>query len=195
MRTRLITSLALFGLVVAGIVPAKADDFGILDLMRGLAKTRERRASFVEEKHLAALTEPLISRGDLDYWAPAHLVKHTIAPVEERLEVEGSRLTIDRPSEGEHRSLSLDTQPEIKTFVEAIRSTLAGDLPTLREYYDVGFLGSRAQWQLTLVPRSQRARDFLRVVRIEGTDDRLSRVEFSERSGDSSTMTIRSEQP
>jgi hypothetical protein len=170
--------------------PGHAEEFGVADLMHMLAQVKESRATFVEEKRLAALTEPLILRGDLEYRAPAHLMKRTVAPIQESLEVDGSQLSVTKPGEGMNQTLSLDTYPEIKIMVAAIRGTLAGDIDTLREYYEVGFSGSRPAWELTLVPRSKRVREFLRVVRISGAEQRMTSMEMIEGSGDTTLMTI-----
>ena len=183
-------ALLATGLVLCLPVGGQSAEFSILDLMHSLAQVKESRATFVEEKHLAALTEPLLLHGDLDYRAPAHLVKRTVAPIEETIEVDGSQLSIGKPGEGMRQSLSLDAYPEIKIFVAAIRATLAGDLDTLRDYYEVGFSGTPQAWELTLVPRSRRVREFLRVVRISGTAQQMTSVEMIEGSGDTSLMTI-----
>jgi hypothetical protein len=190
MRLFLQRGLLAACLSLCASVPGHAEEFSIFDLMRTLAQVKESRATFVEEKHLAALTEPLLLRGDLNYRAPAHLVKRTVAPIEETIEVDGAQLSIAKPGEGMRQSLSLDAYPEIKIFVAAIRATLAGDLDTLRDYYEVGFSGSRPAWELTLVPRSRRVREFLRVVRISGVEERMTGVEMIEGSGDTSRMTI-----
>jgi hypothetical protein len=190
MRSSLRRGLLAAYLSLCAPIAGQAAEFSIFDLMNSLSQVKESRASFVEEKHLAALTEPLRSRGDLDYRAPAHLVKRTVAPIEETIEVDGSQLSIARPSEGKRQSLSLDSYPDIKVFVVAIRATLAGDLDTLRQSYEVGFSGTAQAWELTLVPRSRRVREFLRVVLISGTGQQMTRMEMIEGSGDTSLMTI-----
>ena len=62
--------------------------------MARLAQAPQRRANFVEEKTLAALTVPLRSEGRLEYRRPDHLEKITTAPQYESLVVEGGRLVI-----------------------------------------------------------------------------------------------------
>jgi hypothetical protein len=169
-----------------------AQEFGITQLMQLLTQVKERHATFTEEKRLAALTEPLVASGDLDYRAPSYLRKRTLTPVqaEETIEVDGNQLQLIKPADKINQSLSLDSYPEIKIMVAAIRGSLSGDIATLREFYEVGFSGTRAEWELTLVPRSKRVREFLRVINIGGKDDRLYRVETVEGSGDSSLMTV-----
>jgi hypothetical protein len=159
--------------------------------MGKLSAVKESRASFREEKSLAALATPLVSEGTLRYVAPAHLEKHTTAPTREDLVVDGDKLTIRKPSENLDRTLRLEQQPQIRALVESIRSTLAGDLQTLRRYYSVGLDGSPERWRLTLVPLDAGTREFLKFVRIDGSGHDLVSVETVEPNGDTSHMTIR----
>jgi len=159
--------------------------------MGTLSAVKESRASFREEKSLAALATPLVSEGTLLYAAPAHLEKHTTAPTQEDLVVDGDQLTIRKPSENLNRTLRLEQQPQIRALVESIRSTLAGDLRTLRRYYSVGLDGSPEHWRLTLVPLDSGTREFLKLVRIDGSGHDLVGVETVEPNGDTSHMTIR----
>ena len=169
---------------------AWAADISIGSLMTMMSQVRESRAVFREEKTMAALNAPLESQGTLHYVAPAKLEKHTTAPNEELLAVDGDQLTLAKPAEKMRQTLRLDQQPEIRAFVESIRGTLAGDLPTLERYYSVGLDGTSDKWRLTLVPLSSRARDYLKVIRIEGSGPAIRRFESVEAGGDSSSMTI-----
>jgi Outer membrane lipoprotein carrier protein LolA-like len=158
--------------------------------MGTLSAVRESRGSFREEKSLAALATPLVSEGTLHYVAPAHLEKRTSGPTREDLVVDGDELTIRKPSENLNRTLRLEQQPQIRALVESIRSTLAGDLSTLRRYYSVGLDGSTERWRLTLVPLDSRTREFLKVVRIDGIGRDIVGVDTVEANGDTSHMTI-----
>lgn len=163
--------------------------------MAALATVRESRAAFAEEKALAALTTPLVSRGTLLYAAPSRLEKRTETPFQERVAVDGDRLTYERPAEGVRRALDLDAAPELRGLVEAVRGTLAGDLAALRRHYSVGYEGTQDAWRLTLVPVDPRVRELLKVVRVDGAGADLRRVETVEADGDVSTMTIEPARP
>lgn len=158
--------------------------------MTALSRVREVRSSFREEKELAGLTAPLESSGILVYDAPGHLEKHTDAPIEERIVVDGDWLTYTKPADGTHYTLSLAKAPELRGLVEAVRGTLAGDLDGLRRYYDVSLAGSTDDWQLTLIPVDGRVENVLASVRIDGRATDLRQVETVEANGDVSRMTI-----
>lgn len=160
-----------------------------------MSRVRESRAAFREEKDLAALAEPLVSRGTLLYAAPSRLERHTAEPAEESIVVEGDRLTWSRPAEGMRRTLRLEQAPELRGLVEAVRGTLAGDVVALRRYYSVGLEGAEDAWRLTLVPVDAGVKALLKVVRVDGSGTDLRRVETVEADGDVTTMTIEAAVP
>jgi hypothetical protein len=157
--------------------------------MQRLADVKERDATFREEKHLASLTQPLVSNGVLHYAAPAQVEKHTLAPVEEDLAVDGDHLTMTRAGAAP-QSLQLSDQPELHALVTGIRGTLAGDLPALEHDYSVGLEGTPERWRLTLVPLNDRVQHFLKVIRIDGRDGEVDDMQTVDANGDTSDMTI-----
>ena len=140
--------------------------------MRALAARTSGQADFLEEKALPELALPLPSTGTLSWQAPDRLEKRTEDPIRERLTVEGDRLTFERPDQGIRRELSLDQSPELRPLVEAVRSTLAGDLATLRRYYGIGFEGDPAgEWRMVLTPLSARLRVAVQRIEVTGRAD------------------------
>lgn len=153
------------------------------EVMAGLAAVRESRAQFVEEKELPELERPLVSRGLLSWRAPGRLEKRTLEPEEEVFLVEGDMLTLTRPGRGIRETLPLDTAPEIRPLVEAIRATLAGDLATLRTHHEVTFSGDAARWRIVLVPLSVRVLAAVQRITLEGEGAFLRVVETQGRDG------------
>lgn len=181
-------SVAL-GLFVAAAGAPPAGDWGVEDLMRALGAVKASRATYVELKHVAILTTPLQSRGRLVYTAPGRLEKHALAPLRESLVLEGDQLTLESPG-GQRRTLRLQEQPVVSAFVESIRSTLAGDLATLRRHYTVRLEGGERQWRLALEPRDAQVRQWVSEITFTGSRERISSIEFVETGGDRSVMTI-----
>jgi len=179
--------------------PAVAADWGVEQLMRELGQVKSSRAQFVERKHLAILTAPLESSGTLVYTAPGRLEKHTLAPRRESLVLERDRLTLERPAENrdrnQRRTFALQDQPVIWSFVESIRSTLAGDLATLSRFYQVTLDGGERQWRLTLKPIEPDMQNFVSEIRIGGSRNRIDTIEIIETQGDRSVMTITADAP
>lgn len=158
--------------------------------MSRLAAVPARRATFTEEKSIAALTEPVRSEGWLAYRRPDHLEKTTTGPNRESLMVDGDRLSIITDDQ-QPRIIELDSEPSLRALVDAVRGTFSGDLAALRRSYDVAMQGTSAAWRLTLTPREQSLQRLLRRVTVDGTRTELRAVRIVQANGDESLMTIR----
>jgi outer membrane lipoprotein-sorting protein len=151
--------------------------------MAALRAVPASRATFVEEKEVPELDRPLVSRGTLAWRAPDRLEKRTTDPAPELFLIEGDRLTLERPERGMRETLALDTAPEIRPLIEALRATLAGDIATLRHHHEVSFSGDTARWRIVLVPRSLRLRGAVQRITLEGTGGFLAVVETQGNDG------------
>jgi len=174
---------------------ASAADWGLEQLMHALAQVKSSKARFVERKEMEILSSPLESSGTLIYTAPDRLEKHTLKPRQESLVLEGSRLTLESKARHQRRTFELQEQPVIGAFVESIRSTLAGDLATLKRYYEVSLSGGESDWRLLLKPSASDMRRFVSEIRISGSRDGIGTIEITEIQGDRSVMTIVPEKP
>jgi hypothetical protein len=165
-------------------------DWGLPQLMQSLAQVQTSQARFVERKHLKVLDVALTSSGTLSFRAPDHLEKHTLEPKDESLVLEQGVLTIENRTRNIKRTLVVQQYPAVWAFVESIRSTLAGDLPTLERFYRVELKGGAAKWRMHLLPVEQRTRDMVSEIVISGRADRVTAIEMREANGDLSTMTV-----
>lgn len=159
-------------------------------LMLDLRAVKIAKAKFVEQKYLRILSEPLESSGTLFYIAPYRLEKYTERPNPESLVVDRDKLTIVSDQGRRRRTLVLQDYPQIWAFVESIRATLAGDLPSLRRFYDVDLEGNAEAWQLLLRPSDPKTREMVRSIRIDGRRNSLHSIEIREADGDRSVMTV-----
>lgn len=159
-------------------------------LMRELGQVKASNARFTERRHLALLTAPLESSGTLVYVAPDRLEKHTLRPRPESMVLEREELTIESKDRKQRRTLLLKDYPVIWAFVESIRATLAGDLPTLSRFYQVGLDGGERRWRLTLKPKEPGMQEVVSEIRISGDRDSINAIEMIETGGDRSVMTI-----
>lgn len=191
MNSGLRLALALLG--AAQIAAALAQVEGKLSLeqlMHELAQVKSARGKFVERKYLAMLEAPLESSGTLFYAAPARLEKHMLAPRQESLILDGDTLVIDNKHTGKRRSLTLQENPVVWGFAEGIRSTLKGDLGTLRRFYKVELEGDLRAWRLRLEPTEPRMRQAAAEIRLAGSGTWVNRIEILEAGGDRSETVI-----
>ena len=168
-------------LVLPALLATPARAATLEEVMRGFAAIRASTARFSEEKSMPELDLPLPSRGTLSWRAPDWLEKHTTAPQEEILRIEGELLTLER--RGERRALLLDQAPELRPLVEAMRATLAGDAATLARHHDVGFAMTASGWRMVLVPRSPRTRAAVQRITLSGSGAAIRFVETQENGG------------
>jgi len=173
--------------IAAAKVPQKWD---LPALMQTLSHAPQGETRFTERKTLSLLKEPLTLTGTLSYRRPSWLEKHILTPFDERYTVDGDTLTIDNPSQQLHKSLSLSSYPTLWAFVESIRAPLAGDLEVLQRFYRISLGGSQKNWLLALVPIEPEMAKLVRLIRLKGSGNRITRVEIDEANGDSSVMLI-----
>jgi len=197
---RVWTVLLLFaaGVCSSAAVAAEAGDvagWDIKRLMQELGQVKTAKGRFVERKHLGILNVPLEFSGTLVYVAPSRLEKHTLAPRMESLVLDREELTIESKERNQRRALVLLDYPVIWAFVESIRSTLAGDLPTLSRFYQVSLEGGERRWRLTLKPSEPGMQDVVSEIRISGERSWINTIEIIETGGDRSVMTITRDAP
>ena len=158
---------------------------GLMDLM---AKVPAREDRFTETKTLAMLTQPMVLKGTLAYVRPNRVEKHITSPYAEHLIVQGDQLTLSS-KEGTKR-IAVDSHPLIRSFIEAIRASLAGEVAVLRRLYHIKLQGTQQDWMLTLRPLDARAAEYLTSITLTGHGDRLTTVDIREAGGDRSVMQI-----
>ena len=175
---------AAFLLGLAALIPVRASAQPaapppvVEALMRAMRAVPERRDAFTEERAIPELDLPLPSSGVLLWRAPDRLEKHTTSPIDERLRVEGNRLSYERADRGIRRDFGLDDQPEMRALVEAVRATLAGDLAALSRHYEAAFDGApAADWRLTLTPLSTRVRAAVQRIHLSGRGAQILAVD------------------
>ncbi len=168
---------------------------GIEQLMQNLGQVKSVRGRFAERKYMAMLTAPLDSSGTLIYTAPGRLEKYTLLPKPETLILDQDKLVIEYKERNQRRTLVLQDYPVIWAFVESIRSTLAGDLRTLKRFYRTSLEGSEDQWRLSLTPAEPKMQTMVKEIHIGGSRNRVRTIEIIEAAGDRLVMTITEDAP
>ena len=178
--------VALALMPVSGI--SDAAELDIDQLMHGLAQTRSGYAGFVEKKYIAMLDRPVESSGELFYSAPNRLEKHTIRPKPESMILDNGTLVIERGRQ--KHTLQLQGYPELATFIDSIRGTLAGDRKALERNYRLSLDGGVERWTLQLLPVDEKMQAIIHRIRITGVRYAVRSIEINRSDGDSSLMLI-----
>ena len=164
-------------------------------LMQGLAQVKESRATFTEQKFLTILKQPLESSGTLLYQSPDRLEKHTLSPKLESLVLHQGELTIDIKARNIKRTLVLQDYPAVWAFVESIRSTLAGDLPTLERFFKIELEGNSAAWKIKLSPIESKTRKVVSEILFSGNGSKVDSINIIETNGDHSLIRVVEDKP
>jgi Outer membrane lipoprotein carrier protein LolA-like len=186
--SRLSTLLVQIVMLVPGAAAA-APEWGVQDLMNRLAAVTQVEAKFTERKTLAILREPLLSSGMLRYRSPDYLQKQVVEPRPETYEVKAGHLFIEIPGE-DHTEIDLDQYPPLRSIVESIRATMAGDLNTLARFYRIEVSGQAEGWTLRLESRDEEIARYVTTILIGGRDARVLAIDTLESDGDRSVMTL-----
>ena len=189
--TRILAEAAA-AVLAASVLSSAASEPGLdaRQLMQMLASVKSATASFVETRHSALLKTPLVSRGRLSYRRPDRLEKHVESPRDERIVLQGDRLTIDTPAGSRNVTGIAGNAPGIGTLIEAVRATRAGDLPVLEHDFELEVAGTRDDSRLRLTPRTPELAQYVSAVTVSGTGARVRRIEVLETSGDRTVMQI-----
>ncbi|WP_455210577.1 LolA-related protein [Kaarinaea lacus] len=158
-------------------------------LMNELGQVQSVQSTFEEIKTMELLNEPLRSSGKLVYKAPDYLEKRVLEPQASYYIVAGDQVRVGSAQHKE-RQLVLFQFPALEAFIAALRGTLAGDIKTLREYYDVNFSGDTNQWTLQLVPKNDEMLLYVKKIYIYGNGNKINQIDTLETNGDHSSMTI-----
>ena len=196
-------TLALLGALLAALVgapgeaaPSAQDDppLELESLAAEFAAMPGLSARFREEKHLALLQEPLVSRGVLYFARPRRLVRHMHEPVASTLLVQGEQIAFS----GAHgiRTLDLAESPTLLALVDSIRLLLAGDVEALRESFRVEFESAgdsdERAWEIRLEPLPPPVREVIASIAIAGRGRTPLELRVVETGGDE-TLTRFSE--
>lgn len=155
------------------------------ELLEEFAKMPGLYAEFKEEKHMALLAAPLVSKGTL-HFSRDRLARHTTSPLRSSLVIQGNR--IDFGDEQGHDSIDFSQNQVVKLFVESFTKILAGDRAALERIYKIDFEpmgepGERA-WKLTLKPKVEPMTKYIDRLEVEGKGLSFSVMRMYEVGGD-----------
>ena len=176
------------GPAMSGSAAAVATPFTLAQLFERLRARPRAKARFVEWRQISELTVPLESAGELEFSAPARLVKRTLRPRAETLMLDGTRLVVEQG--GTSRSFQAETLPGVAALVGGLRSLLAGDLAALTADFTLELDGGVEDWILTAQPRSGAAQAMLDRLVVRGGADGVAVLEVELSGGDVSVTRI-----
>lgn len=186
----LVKSLSALALL---LISSLAQAFDLQQLSAQLAKPDVVHGQFVQEKHLRALPQPLISKGSFVLaknhgllWllkTPLHQDYRISAKGIARRDGTGWQLLPNKSAGAEQNRLFL--------------AVLQGDSRGLQRDFELALSGDAQQWQLTLTPRSLLLQQVFKQINIDG-GALVQTIELLETQGDSTVLRMQNstaEQP
>ena len=153
----------------------------------------ERRTAFVERRHSVLFRNPPETRGTLHFKPPTLLEREVTSPRRERVRIEGENVTLwteDENGKVVERKASLATIPQLANLVLTIRSTLAGDLATLRKMFRVTLQAPLPKWRVELTPIDEPVANAVSMITMSGDRGEVERIQFTETSGDRTELLL-----
>ncbi len=176
------------GLLLAGLAQ-QAMAFDLDQLSAQLGEPEVVRGSFIQEKHLRALPQPLTSRGHFVLAKDHGLLWLLERPLQQdyRIDTQG----IARRSEQGWQFVAQQsaTAQQNRLFL----AVLKGDSSGLRQDFELSLSGTAEAWQLDLTPRSVLLKQVFKAIVING-GELVQRIELQETQGDSTVLRLEDSQ-
>jgi len=140
-------------------------------------------ARFTEEKHLAMLDSPIVTKGTIHFVPPRRLARRAESPIASTLIIDGDKVQMGDGSGGQE--LDLGTNPVARMFVDSFVKLLAGDQAGLERIFKIQ-LSPRPKdgWQLVLVPRLPPMDKLIKDLTVRGEGLMVRELDVRESNGD-----------
>lgn len=193
-RCRAALALSLWGCLVpiawaiAAETTSPATATSLAALMQLLQQSGGVRADFVEQRTISILAEPIETRGTLYFAPPDRIARVTTHPGRSTAVIRGTRAEV--ADETGQRIFDLRTGDVAYSLISNIMVLLRGDLPVLRERYEIRFDADGPAWQLELIPRGDALKAIVTLVRVKGVGSTVTEMDTLETNGDATHATF-----
>jgi hypothetical protein len=177
-----------FLFLLAFALPVQADEL-LGSILKRLAEPPVIRAQFVQERSIADMTRPTVSRGRITVSRQDGVLWQIESPVKLVLAFTPNGVVETGP-DGVRRSRA-QRRGAVDTEVGRLMQSIVGaNEESLKTAFDAAAQGSLERWTLRLTPRAREMARFLREVRLGG-GRHLETIEIEETSGNSTMIRMR----
>jgi len=166
-------------------VSSWANAFELQQLSEQLAKPDVIHGQFIQEKHLRALPQPLISKGSFVLAKNHGLLWLLKTPLQQDYRITANGIA-RRDSNGWQLLPNKSAGAEQNRLFLAV---LQGDSSGLQQDFELALSGTAQQWQLTLTPRSVLLKQVFKQINIDG-GTLVQTIELLETQGDSTLLRM-----
>ncbi|GEM_PF-2486255 len=179
---------ALTGLLAwTGLVSAQA--LSVASLQRLLQDAPKHELRFQETRESQWLSSPIESSGSMNASATV-LEKMVEKPRRETWRILDDRMQLVTPGSNAVKEFMFSEAPAVAALARALRSAIAGDLPSLDKDFKLVPGGDERLWTLQLTPRRSDISRHLRQLELQGTGRYLQVIVIVEAQGDRTTTRL-----
>ena len=176
------------GLLLAGLAQ-QAMAFDLEQLSAQLGEPEVVRGSFIQEKHLRALPQPLTSRGHFVLAKDHGLLWLLERPLQQDYRIDAQGIARRSEQGWQFVAQQSATAQQNRLFL----AVLKGDSSGLRQDFELSLSGTAEAWQLDLTPRSVLLKQVFKAIVING-GELVQRIELQETQGDSTVLRLEDSQ-
>ncbi|MDT3310933.1 outer membrane lipoprotein carrier protein LolA [Pseudomonas sp. rhizo66] len=173
------------GAVALLAVCSLANAFDLQQLSEQLAKPDVIHGQFIQEKHLRALPQPLISKGSFVLAKNHGLLWLLKTPLQQDYRITAKGIA-RREGNGWQMLPNKSAGAEQNRLFLAV---LQGDSSGLQRDFELALSGDAQQWKLTLTPRSLLLKQVFNQINIDG-GTLVQTIELLETQGDSTVLRM-----
>ncbi|KAE9647631.1 outer membrane lipoprotein carrier protein LolA [Pseudomonas sp. PB103] len=177
-----VKSLSVLALLT---MSALANAFDLQQLSEQLAKPDVIHGQFIQEKHLRALPQPLISKGSFVLAKNHGLLWLLKTPLQQDYRISANGIA-RRDDNGWQMLPNKSAGAEQNRLFLAV---LQGDSSGLQRDFELALSGDAQQWKLTLTPRSLLLKQVFKQINIDG-GALVQTIELLETQGDSTVLRM-----
>ncbi|UUT13203.1 outer membrane lipoprotein carrier protein LolA [Pseudomonas zeae] len=167
------------------VMSSLANAFDLLQLSEQLAKPDVIHGQFIQEKHLRALPQPLISKGSFVLAKNHGLLWLLKTPLQQDYRITAKGIA-RRDGNGWQLLPNKSAGAEQNRLFLAV---LQGDSSGLQRDFELALSGDAQQWKLTLTPRSLLLKQVFNQINIDG-GTLVQTIELLETQGDSTVLRM-----
>lgn len=179
---------AVCGLLISAVGSANADDALRDQVLRALSTQPQRHFSFVQEKKLAVLANPLITEGEMLIAGEHDITWDIRKPYVMRYEIHGEH--VRETDENGTRVIAIGGNPLASALAEAMATAFSGHWRAQDSITDVHVEGSLQQWQIHITPRKDDFKKIIARIDAEGSAALIHSVKILESNGDSTLIRL-----
>ncbi len=163
------------------------------ELSEQLAKLKFSQARFRQQRHLAVLSRPLLSEGEIKLLEGRRLEWRQSQPYVAVVSMSPEEIREQVPGQ-EPRVITARDNPLMSAVAQAYVALLNGEIDRLEGLFTADLVRDGMAWTLTLVPRLAALAQAIARIEVRG-DQHIREISIEEKSGDRSQIELYDHQP